>query len=180
MPSDTSLPDLGMLTGQLMRAIQKELFAALAEQGHPDVSPRHGLVLAHLDPEGVRATDLAERIGQHKQIVGTIVDELVRLGYVRREPDPADGRAKLVVPTDRGQDEIAKARAILATIERRHEESLGADAYADFKRTLVQVTNDQRSWRAHSAMPDPAHQTSDALVADPYGSGGGRRRPGAA
>ncbi|MFC7645683.1 MarR family transcriptional regulator [Streptosporangium lutulentum] len=77
-------PDLGMLTGQLMRAIQEELFHTLAEQGHPDVSPRHGTVLAFLDPGGTRATDLSARSGQHKQIVGTITDELARLGYVTR------------------------------------------------------------------------------------------------
>ncbi|MFF4129684.1 MarR family winged helix-turn-helix transcriptional regulator [Microbispora rosea] len=141
------VPDLGMLAGQLMRALQEELFETLAEQGHPDVSPRHGTVLAFLDPKGVRATDLAARSGQHKQIVGTILDELVRLGYVTREPDPADRRAKLIVPTERGIDEITKARAILAAIEERHERTLGAGRYAGFREMLQQVTRDQRAWR---------------------------------
>lgn len=160
MASDTTPPDLGVLTGQFMRAIQEELFTTLAEQGHPDVRPRHGSVLAHLNPEGMRATDLAERSGQHKQIVGTIVDELVRLGYVRREPDPADRRAKLIVPTDHGQDEITKARAILAAIERRHQQqALGAGTYADFKQMLWQVTNHQRAWRAHNTTSGQPHQT---------------------
>ncbi|WP_196453049.1 MarR family winged helix-turn-helix transcriptional regulator [Planomonospora sp. ID82291] len=149
MRNDTPSPDLGMLTGRLMRAIQEELFSTLAEQGHPDVRPRHGSVLAHLDPRGTRATDLAERSGQHKQIVGTIVDELVALGYVRREPDPADRRAKLVVFTDRGRDEVAKARAILAAIEQRHERALGADAYTTFKEMFQQVTDRQSAWRTH-------------------------------
>jgi DNA-binding MarR family transcriptional regulator len=128
-------PDLGMLTAQLMRAVQDELFQSLAEQGHPDVR------------DGARATELAARSGQHKQIVGTIVDELAALGYVRREPDPRDRRAKLVVPTERGLDEIAKARAILAGIERRHRDALGADSYAAFKDAFQRVTADQRAWR---------------------------------
>ncbi|MFC5752936.1 MarR family winged helix-turn-helix transcriptional regulator [Actinomadura rugatobispora] len=146
MTSDTLL-DLGVLTGQLMRAIQDELFQRLAEGGHPDVRPRHGTVLAHLHAGGLRATELAERSGQHKQIVGTIVDELVKLGYVSRQPDPADRRAKLIVPTDHGRDEIETARAILAGIERRHREALGADGYTDFKRTLQRITDRQRGWR---------------------------------
>ncbi|MEU6429736.1 MarR family transcriptional regulator [Microbispora sp. NPDC046973] len=145
------VPDIGMLAGQLMRALQEELFETLAEQGHPDVRPRHGTVLAFLDPEGVRATDLAARSGQHKQIIGTILDELVRLGYVTREPDPADRRAKLIVPTERGIDEITKARAILAAIEERHEQALGAERYAGFKEMLQQVTRDQRAWRQAGA-----------------------------
>lgn len=68
------------------------LFETLAEQGHPDVRPRHGSVLAFLGPEGARATELAQRSGQHKQIVGTIVDELVQLGYASRQPSPDDSR----------------------------------------------------------------------------------------
>ncbi|MEU8122312.1 MarR family transcriptional regulator [Spirillospora sp. NPDC049024] len=139
-------PDLGMLAGQLMRALQEELFHRLAEEGHPDVRPRHGTVLAFLEPAGVRATELSARSGQHKQIVGTIVDELVELGYVRREPDPADRRAKRVVPTERGLDEIAKARAILAGIEDRHRRALGAERYTVFKDAFHEIARSQRAW----------------------------------
>ncbi|WP_235037328.1 MarR family winged helix-turn-helix transcriptional regulator [Actinomadura sp. K4S16] len=139
-------PDLGMLAGQLMRALQEELFHRLAEEGHPDVRPRHGTVLAFLDPAGVRATELSARSGQHKQIVGTIVDELVELGYVLREPDPADRRAKRVVPTERGLDEIAKARAILAGIEDRHRRALGDERYAVFKDAFHEIARSQRAW----------------------------------
>ncbi|GAB3809378.1 hypothetical protein GCM10027605_44270 [Micromonospora zhanjiangensis] len=139
--------DLGVLTGQLMRAIQEELFETLAEQGHPAVRPRHGSVLAFLRPEGVRATELSARSGQHKQIVGTIVDELVKLGYVRREPDPDDRRAKRIVPTELGLDEIAKARAVLAAIEDRHAQALGVNRFTAFRTTLQEITNNQRSWR---------------------------------
>ena len=91
----------------------------------------------------MRATELAQRSGQHKQIVGVIVDELERLGYVRREPDPADRRAKLIVPTETGLDEIDKARAILTEIERRHRQKLGDDAYQDL----------QGHPRTHHALP---------------------------
>lgn len=140
-------PDLGVLTGQLMRALQEELFETLGEQGHPDVRPRHGSVLAFLEPEGVRATDLSARSGQHKQIIGTIVDELVSLGYVRREPDPADRRAKRIVPTGHGLDEIAEARAILAAIEERLEHALGEQRFATFREVFQEVTHLQRGWR---------------------------------
>jgi DNA-binding MarR family transcriptional regulator len=145
-------PDLGVLTGQLMRALQEELFETLGEQGHPDVRPRHGSVLAFLEPEGVRATDLSARSGQHKQIIGTIVDELVSLGYVRREPDPADRRAKRIVPTGHCLDEIAKARAILTTIEQRLEQALGEQRFAIFREVFQEVTYLQRGWR-HTRNP---------------------------
>lgn len=139
--------DLGMLVGQLGRSLQEELFSTLAEQGHEDVRPRHGSVLAFLPPEGARATELARLSGQHKQIVGVIVDELEALGYTRREPDPTDRRAKLVVPTEFGLDEVRRARAILATIEQRHRRELGAERYRAFKTALERLTHAQRAWR---------------------------------
>ncbi|MET8260475.1 MarR family winged helix-turn-helix transcriptional regulator [Micromonospora sp. NPDC005553] len=147
MSDDQPEPDVGMLTAAFMRAVQDELFETLAEQGHPDVRPRHGSVLAFLDRDGTRATEVAQRSGQHKQIVGTIVDELVNLGYVSREPDPRDRRAKLVVPTAHGLDEISRARAILAAIERRHEQTFGAEGFAEFKAALQRITRLQRRWR---------------------------------
>ncbi|MGH3392432.1 MAG: MarR family winged helix-turn-helix transcriptional regulator [Actinomadura sp.] len=138
-------PDLGMLIGQLARSLQDELFTRLAEQGHPGVRPRHGTVLAVLPADGARATEPARRSGQHKQIVGVIVDELVQLGYVRREHDPSDRRAKLVVPTEAGLDEISKARATLARIEQRHRQELGEEAYRGFMGALEHISRSQRA-----------------------------------
>lgn len=140
-------PDLAMLAARLTRALREELFERLAEEGHPDVRPRHGAVLAFLDAGGSRATELSARSGRHKQIVGTIVDELAALGYVRREPDPADRRAKRIVPTERGLDEMAKARAIIAGIEDRHRRALGEERYAVFKDAFREIARDRSGRR---------------------------------
>jgi DNA-binding MarR family transcriptional regulator len=129
-------PDLGVLAARLSESTQGELFERLAEQGHPDLHPRHGAVLAYLDEDGVRATELARLSGRHKQIVGRVVDELEQLGYTERRPDPADRRAKLVVPTDRGLDAMRLADGVIAEIERRHAEAAGGKTYAEFRNTL--------------------------------------------
>ncbi|MEZ0073292.1 MarR family winged helix-turn-helix transcriptional regulator [Planotetraspora sp. GP83] len=140
-------PDLGILSSRVLFSLQKELFETLAEQGHPRLRPRHGAVLAYLDAEGSRATDLAAQSGQHKQVIGTLVDELVELGYVQRVPDPQDRRAKLIVPTARGLDQMTRSDAIMAAIERRHAGAVGEEAYAHFKRVFQQVSLHQHTWR---------------------------------
>jgi DNA-binding MarR family transcriptional regulator len=137
-------PDLGVLVGRLLFAVQRELFATLAARGFGDTRPRHGAVLAYLDPEGTRATELARLSGRHKQVIGTLVDELEELGYVERRPDPADRRAKLVRPTERGLAQMSAADEIVAAIQGRHESRLGREAYEDFKATLRDVTDYQR------------------------------------
>ncbi|MEV8636148.1 MarR family transcriptional regulator [Streptosporangium sp. NPDC051023] len=140
-------PDLGILASNVLFAVQKELFETLAEEGHPRLRPRHGAVLAYLDAEGSRATELSRQSGQHKQVIGTLVDELVALGYVERRPDPQDRRAKLVCPTDLGIDQMTRSDAIMAAIERRHAQALGQEVYAGFKRSLRRVAELQRVWR---------------------------------
>jgi DNA-binding MarR family transcriptional regulator len=88
--------------------------------------------------------ELSRLSGQHKQVIGTLIDELQRLGYVARHPDPDDRRAKLVCPTERGLDQMRAADRIMAGIQQRHARRLGRDAFAEFKATLLGVTEHQR------------------------------------
>ena len=145
-------PDLGVLGSRLLLSLQDELFSRLAEAGYDDLHPRHGAVLAYLDEDGIRATELARLSGRHKQIIGRIVDELEQLGYVERRPDPEDRRAKLIFPTQRGLEQVRLEDEIIANIEARHAQRIGARTYADFRdilRTLV-------------ARPDRARATTGA------------------
>jgi DNA-binding MarR family transcriptional regulator len=137
-------PDLGVLATRLLLSIQNELFSGLAEDGYDDLHPRHGAVLAYLDEDGIRATELARLSGRHKQIVGRIVDELEELGYVERRPDPQDRRAKLIFPTDRGLEQTMRGDEIVAGIEARYAKALGGRTYAAFRDVLRQVVAGER------------------------------------
>lgn len=133
------MPDVGVLSAHLLSGFQKELFTRLAEVGHEHLRPRHGAVMAHIAAGGSRASELSERSGQHKQVVGTLIDELETLGYVTRRPDPADRRAKLVVPTDLGRDQMAQAERIVAEIEGRFAGLVGTDRFAEFKQVFEEI-----------------------------------------
>ncbi|MFG1697554.1 MarR family winged helix-turn-helix transcriptional regulator [Nonomuraea sp. NPDC049309] len=162
-------PDLGMLAGRTLFALQRGLFAELAAQGHDELRPRHGAVLAYLDDAGTRATELAARSGRHKQVIGTLVDELVELGYVERRRDPADRRAKLIVPTGKGRDLISRSDAILAAMEAAHARAVGEEAYAEFKRVFrliaarqTALTTDTGAQATLTAGADSTTLTADA------------------
>ncbi|MEE6265585.1 MarR family transcriptional regulator [Streptomyces diastatochromogenes] len=105
---------------------------------------RAGAVLAHLRAGGIRASELARASGRHKQVIGSLVDDLERLGYLERKPDPADRRAKLICPTDRGLLQMETAAAIMRTIEERHAKALGRPEHAAFKSALRCVADLQR------------------------------------
>jgi DNA-binding MarR family transcriptional regulator len=137
-------PGLGMLAAQLLFAVQDELYRRFEVAGYDDLRPRHGIVLAYLDERGSRATELAALSGRHKQIVGRTVDELEALGYVMRSPDPADRRAKLVVPTPRGRAVMRLSDEIMADVGNRGAKAVGADAYTQFRTTLRRLVDDLR------------------------------------
>ncbi|MFD5828510.1 MarR family winged helix-turn-helix transcriptional regulator [Lentzea sp. NPDC060358] len=134
------MSDVGVLSAHLLSVFQKELFTRLAAAGHEQLRPRHGAVLAHLGPDGSRASELSERSGQHKQVIGTLIDELEHLGYVTRQPDPADRRAKLVVPTAAGRDQMVQARRIVADIEDGFARRVGPERFAEFKAVFAEIT----------------------------------------
>jgi DNA-binding MarR family transcriptional regulator len=140
-------PDLGVLATRLFFAVQDELLRRTAEQGFDDLRARHGAVLAYLDAEGIRLADVARISGRNKQTIAAIVDELENLGYVYRADDPADRRAKLIVPTERGCRRMRVADEIIADIEKRHEATLGRTAYATFKQALLDITTDETRTR---------------------------------
>jgi DNA-binding MarR family transcriptional regulator len=144
--------DLGVLAGRLLFAVQGELFDRLHEEGFADIVPRHGAVLAYLRPEGVRATDVARLSGQLKQVVGVIIDDLEALGYVKRKPDPADRRAKLVVPTARGRRQMDAADSIMADIMNRHAANLGATKFRRFLVDFRTVIDHQRAMTLDAAV----------------------------
>ena len=140
-------PGLGMLAAQLLFAVQDELYRRLEAAGYRDLRPRHGLVLAYLDEQGSRATELAALSGRHKQLIGRTVDELEALGYVTRTPDPTDRRAKLVVPTPRGRAVMGLSDQIMADLGARGAQAVGPDAYAQFRHTLQQLIDELRHGR---------------------------------
>jgi DNA-binding MarR family transcriptional regulator len=139
-------PDLAALAARLLFGLQAELFQQVRELGFDDLRPRHGAVLAYLDESGTRPGDLARLAGRRKQTIGAIIDELEQRGYVTREPDPTDRRARLIVPTERGLAIMEASDAIVADIEDRHAAALGRQKYARLKAGLNAIVNaDDRS-----------------------------------
>lgn len=129
-------PSLAIAASWLIGAIQERLYTDLRDGGYADLTHLHGAVLAYLDPQGTRATELARRARRHKQVIGRVVDELEALGYVVREPDPSDRRAKLVVPTERGLAAMACSDRSVREIEQEVSARLGASAYRAFMGAL--------------------------------------------
>ncbi|TML14345.1 MAG: winged helix-turn-helix transcriptional regulator [Actinobacteria bacterium] len=129
----------GTLLLHVFQSFERALFDRLAKRGHAGLRPKHGAVLANVDASGTRGSVLARRAGMTQPAMGELVDELEAKGYVRRVPDPADRRAKLVVPTARA---LARQRIVVQVvdaIEREYRDLLGSVAYESLRAALMRL-----------------------------------------
>jgi DNA-binding MarR family transcriptional regulator len=117
----------------------RSLVAALREAGYDRIKPKHGAVFANIDPDGTRASLLAERAGIGKPAMGEMVDELEQLGYVRRLPDPDDRRAKLVLPTDAAKAVTDTVHRFNQALEAEYRRRLGDRGYEALRAALLEL-----------------------------------------
>jgi DNA-binding MarR family transcriptional regulator len=96
--------------------------------------------MAHIDIEGgTRLTTIAARANITPQAVGELVDDLERLGYVVRQPDPDDRRAKRIVLTHRGRECVAAAFEVIGALETELEDVLGSAELAQLHDMLGRI-----------------------------------------
>ena len=135
--------DAEVFTGTLLlhafQGFERALFARYAERGEDALRPKHGAVIANIDPEGTRPSVLADRAGMTRPAMGELIDELEAAGYVERIPDPEDRRAKLIKPTRKTLARQQLARQVNAEIESTYVELLGERRYHELRRTLTEL-----------------------------------------
>jgi DNA-binding MarR family transcriptional regulator len=132
---------LGRLLLHAHRRAQAASLAKLQQRGHAQVRPGHLPVITNLDVEGTRISDLANRAGMTRQMMGRLVRELEELDYVDSHSDPTDQRAVIVTLTDRGTRFLADAPAAIADVERDYANLLGADELRQLRDALVRLSN---------------------------------------
>jgi DNA-binding MarR family transcriptional regulator len=125
---------------RLLRASRAEASATLGEihaRGYLEVSLGDTNLLANLDTGGSTITALAQRAGVTRQAASQKVTALERAGYVTRHASEHDGRAVIVVQTDRGRALLRDALEIVAVLERDYAAALGPRRYANLTSALA-------------------------------------------
>ena len=97
----------------------RAISAEMGRQVHPGLDPEaYGLLVGIHDHSRARASELAGHFGLGKATVSRQLKVLAELGLIEREPDPADGRANVLVLTDEGRQRLEATRS--ARRERWH------------------------------------------------------------
>lgn len=140
--STRAAPFLPQLIGQAFNVILDELHHHLVQSGYEDLRPTHYLnVFRFMDCDGTRPTTLARRAGMTPQAMSELVGYLEKRGYLRRVPDPSDGRGRVVVYADRGTQAAEIAAAYFADMQNRWAALVGPDRLQDVMSALGQIVN---------------------------------------
>jgi len=135
MDQHTTEPDISDLWARFMRVSQAVLGAVevdLKAAGFPPLAWYDAfLELRRVDPEGLRQFELQKHMLLAQYNMSRLVDRLVAVGFVRREPCPEDGRGQVICLTEKGRALIdAMWPAYRAAITAHFGGRLGADETA--------------------------------------------------
>jgi DNA-binding MarR family transcriptional regulator len=116
--------------------MREQIFAGVLAEGYDDVNPAHVSLFRWPGMDRMRPTDLADQMRITKQSVNDLLGHLEQRGYLVREPDPNDGRARIVrlTPAGRRLDQVVNREAKAA--EERIAETLGPKRFAELRQAL--------------------------------------------
>ncbi|MEH7354358.1 MarR family transcriptional regulator [Neobacillus drentensis] len=131
--------DLAALLSLSFSTLINELHDRLSELGYGDIKPAHGFMFKRIIPNGATGIELAEYLGITKQAVSKMADYLEKSGYVMRQTHSTDKREKIIVLTERGCLVMKAKEEILAEIERRWIDNIGAERMQMLKEDLTKL-----------------------------------------
>lgn len=138
-------PMIGLLLRLVYQHHAQDMHAALDEAGFGDIRSSHANVFPFVPPEGITVSALAELAGVRKQTMAQAVEQLERMGYVERRPNPNDRRSRLVYLTERGAAVKPVAHATSTRVEERWAELMSRDELEALRGALLRLLTELRA-----------------------------------
>lgn len=130
-------PYVGALLRSVWEWLRDEMYAGVVAAGYDDLTAAHVGLWRYPGLDGLRPSQLADRVGITKQSVNELLGYLEQRGYLLRVPDSADGRARVIRLTSRGQQLEQTIYAAAGAAQRRIAEILGPRRFAQLHSSLV-------------------------------------------
>ncbi|MCE0763307.1 MarR family transcriptional regulator [Pseudonocardia kujensis] len=143
--------DLALMLLRAFRGLVDDVSNGLERAGHPGVRAADEFALRAIAEGAETASELGRRLSITKQAAAQRIATLEQLGYVEREPDPADARRRRLLTTSRGREMMALGGALLDDIRDRWAANIGRRELERIEQHLRRLTADY---------PFPADATS--------------------
>ncbi|WP_410592094.1 MarR family winged helix-turn-helix transcriptional regulator [Amycolatopsis sp. lyj-23] len=120
-------------------AMTDEVQRRLAARGFGGLRFNDGVVFQHVLAAPLSVTALAERMGVTQQAASKAVADLEHRGLVRREPDPADGRTKLLHLTEHALAAVEATRVLRQELQEELVAEHGTERVEDARTLLAAI-----------------------------------------
>jgi DNA-binding MarR family transcriptional regulator len=135
-PDDLDLSLTALFAGW---AMTDEVQRRLAGRGFGDLRFNDGVVIQHVLAAPLSITALAERMGVTQQAASKAVADLERRGLLRRDPDPADARTKLLHLTGHALAAVEETRVLRRELQEELVAEYGTERVGDARALLASV-----------------------------------------
>lgn len=126
--------NLGRDLAFLHREYSQGLMQKSLAKGHKGLKLNWDTVFINLNfRDGSRLVDLAQVNDMTKQAMSQIVADIEQHGYLTKELDPADGRARKLKLTAQGEQLIVDSLEAQQALEEEYRALLGEEKFAQFK-----------------------------------------------
>ena len=139
-PNGGRSPYVGALLGVVWQWVRDQLYAGVVAAGYDDLNAAHVGLWRYPGLDGLRPSQLADRRGITKQSVNDLLGHLEQHGYLLRVPDSADGRARVIRLTSKGQQLEQAIYASAGAAQLRIAEILGPRHFAQLHSFLELLT----------------------------------------
>lgn len=124
----------------LSRYLQSRTMHTLWDElGYTDLKINYEPFFTLVGNEGCRLTELADWLAISKQSCNRTANQIKKAGYLEDKPDPSDGRAKILVMTERGRQMVAQASEVSLKLEGSFEEELGNNDYTQLLQLIQRI-----------------------------------------
>ena len=132
-------PYIGAFLRLTYQAARSRVLEALADRDFTDLNPALLSVFVYPPPDGVRPSELADRLNMSKQALNYLLGQLETLGYVKRRA--GEGNQRRVFLTRRGWQVFEIQWDALRALEGEWSTILGARKFEELKNMLRQLSS---------------------------------------
>jgi DNA-binding MarR family transcriptional regulator len=149
-------PYVGALMFHAWKWTREQLFQGVLAAGYHDLNRAHVALFRYPTLDGLRPIEVAEKMQITKQSVHDLLTYMEGRGYLTREPDQADRRARVVRLTESGTRLELEVRAQAAAAEGRIAAVLGEPRFTQFRDALQDIAREIDAGSLRADMPPAA------------------------
>ena len=127
--------------------VREQIFDGVRAAGYDDLNPAHVGLFRYPTLDGLRPIEIAERMQITKQSVHDLLSHMEQRGYLVRESDPADRRARVVRLTASGKRLEREVRARAGAAEEQIAAMLGQRRFTQLRDALHELVDQLDTFR---------------------------------